>query len=363
MTPFSLLSLYTSKLFLKCFGAMALGLYIIIFIFDFAELQRQTSLKDMAFLTKIEMVCLRTPVFLEQALPFLVFIAALFMFWRMSRSCELIIFRSMGVSLWRVIFPISLTALSIGWLDLTVLNSLSSTMLSRYGQFEKKYLSRVQGDIAIESTGIWLSDYINGYQIIYRASQICLNPLEFSDINVVVLSPQDKFLERIDAKKAQIQGNKLHFKTGWKTVAGKGPQAFSQETMETSLNRSKIEKMKLKANTSSFWNLPAYISLLEMSGLKSLRYQMYWHFLLAQSFWPGAMVLLAAAFACRPLRQGKTLLMILTGLTCGFLLYFFKDIMFSFGISGRFPPIIAAWLPALLTLMVGSIVVFNQEDG
>ena len=284
MTPFSLLSRYMSKLFLKCFCVMAFGLYIIIFIFDFAELQRQTSLKNIAFLTKIEMVWLRTPVFLEQALPFLVFIAALFIFWKMNRSCELIIFRSMGISLWKVILPIGVTALFIGLLDLTVLNTLSSTMLSRYGEFEKKYLSSIKGDIAIEPTGIWLSDYINGYQIIYRASQVCLNPLEFTDLNIIILSPQDKFLKRIDAKKAQIHGNKLELKNGWRTDVGKSSQIFSEETMETSLTRQKIEKMKLKINTSSFWSLPGYISLLEISGLKSLRCRVYWNFLLAQSF-------------------------------------------------------------------------------
>ena len=109
--------------------------------------------------------------------------------------------------------------------------------------------------------------------------------------------------------------------------------------------------------------MPSYIALLDSSGLKSLKYRVYWHSLLASALWIGSMVLLAAAFSCRPLRQGKTLLMILIGLIVGFFLYFFKDVTFALGSSGRLPPLIAAWLPPCLTVMVGAVLVFNQEDG
>ena len=85
--------------------------------------------------------------------------------------------------------------------------------------------------------------------------------------------------------------------------------------------------------------------------------------MLAQAFWAGAIVFLAAAFSCRPYRQGKTLLLILIGILIGFLLYFFKDMIFAFGTAGSLPPIISAWLPPLITIMVGATLVFYQEDG
>lgn len=363
MKLFSLLSGYLSRSFLKSFGIMTLGLFAIIFLFDFAEVQRQTTLKEVAFSVKIGMVCLRSPFLLEQAFPFLVFVSSLFMFWRLNRSHELVIFRSMGISLWRVILPLSLTALLIGWVELTVFNPLSSTMLTRYENLERKYLSNAKDNIAIEPTGIWLSDYAQHHQVIYRASQINLDKIEFSDLNIIILSPDDTFLERIDAASAHLKGPHILLKNGWTTLPGKPPVPFSERILSTSLTRTKIERMKQRSHTFSFWRLPEYISLLDLSGLKSLKYIMYWHSLLANSFWPAAMVFLAAAFACRPLRQGKTVIMILTGLIAGFLLYFFKDIMFAFGASGRLSPFFAAWLPPLLTFMVGSVLLFSQEDG
>jgi lipopolysaccharide export system permease protein len=363
MKLFSLLSRYVSRSFLKSFGATMVGLFIIILLFDFLEIQKRTGSKDVSLINKLTMVVLRSPYLLEQAVPFIVFLSALFVFWQMNRSHELVIFRAMGISLWRLIVPISLTALVIGGLDLTTFNPLSSVMLERYEKLEKKYLSGITEDVKVESTGLWLSEKMGPNQAIYRASHIDLNALEFKNLSIIILSPQNTFLERIDAKMAQIQGNQLKLTEGWDTQAGKPAQSFLHKYTTTSLTQKKIEKMNISKNSLSFWRLPAYISLLNASGLKSVKYLMYWHSLISSVFLVGAMVVLAAAFSCRPQRQGKTILMILAGLIVGFFLYFFKDVTFALGVSGRLPPVIAAWLPPLLTLMVGAVLVFNQEDG
>lgn len=359
----SLLSRYLNRSFLKSFGVTFLCLFAIIVLFDFVELQRRAGVKEINLLSKIGMILLRTPHFLEQVLPFIVFVAGLFVFWNMNRTSELVIFRSTGISLWRLILPISLTAFVLGCFDLTIFNPLSSAMLTRYDKLERKYLSNTKEEIRIEPTGVWLIERIGQNQVIYRASQIDLNSLEFKDVNIIITSPQNKFLERIDAKTAQIQGNHFDLRNGWNTLAQNIAYPFTQKTIETSLNRKKIEKMKVSKNMLSFWKLPSYIDVLNASGLNSLKYQTYWHSLIANTFWLGAMILLAGAFSCRPLRQGKTILMVFIGLVVGFFLYFFKDVTFALGSSGSLPPLIAAWLPSLLTLMVGAVLVFNQEDG
>lgn len=363
MRIFGLLSRYVSRSFLTSFFGTVACLFSIIILFDFAELQRRAGDKDISLIIKLKMVLLRTPYFLEQILPFLIFAAALFIFWKMNRSNELLIFRSVGVSLWRLILPISLTALTIGFIDLVAFNPLSSIMQKRYEKLEKRYLSKTKEDMKVTSTGLWLSEKIGPNQVIHRADKIDLKSLTLLNLNILITSPGNIFIERLDAKTAKIQGNQLILKEGWETQAGKSATSFEEKTITTSLNKGKIERMKVSKSTFSFWNLPSYISLLETSGLHSLKYQMYWHSMLAGMFWLGAMVLLAAAFSCRPHRQGKTALLLLAGLIVGFALYFFKDITFALGTSGRLPPVIAAWLPPLLTLMVGAVLVFNQEDG
>lgn len=365
MKIFGTLSRYVSRAFLKSFSGVVTCLFCIALLFEFAELQRRSSDKEVNFLIKLKMILLRAPYSIDQMLPFLAFAAALYIFWRMNRSNELLIFRSVGASLWRIILPISLTALVVGVVNLTVFNPLSSVMQKEFEKLEKRHISKkgMKENIKVTSTGIWLSEKKGPNQVIYRTDKIDLKTLTLFNPNILIISPDNQFVERIDAKTAKIQNNKLVLQEGWEMVAGKAAVAFKEKTIETSLNKATIEGMKVSRESFSFWSLPPYIALLEASGLKTLKYRMYWHSMLANALWLGAMIFLAAAFSCQLHRQGKTTLILLAGLIVGFALYFFKDVTFALGTSGRLPPLIATWLPPLLTLMVGAVLVFNQEDG
>lgn len=363
MKIFGLLSRYASRSFLVSFGGILTCFFVIIILFDFAELQRRAGSKEISMVIKLKMVLLRSPHFIEQILPFLVFVAALFVFWRINRTNELTALRSIGISLWRLILPLSLTALLIGFVDLTVFNPLSSVMQKQYEKLERQYLSKTKESIKLTPTGLWLSERMGINQAIYRADKINLQNLTLSNLNIIIVSPNNNFVTRLDAQTAQILGNRLILKNGWETPMGKFSSPFETKTITTSLDKRKIEQLKVSRAIFSFWDLPAYIILLEVSGLQSLKYQMYWHSMLASTFWLGTMILLAAAFSCRPHRRGQTVAILLAGLIVGFFLYFFKDITFALGAAGGLPPIIAAWLPPLLTLMVGAVLVFNQEDG
>ena len=363
MKLWNLLSRYVSRTFLFSFVGTFFCLFAIIILFDFAEIQRRAGSKEIDLGVKLTMVFLRAPQFLEQVLPFVVLIAALFVFWRLNRSNELVIIRSSGVSLWRIIVPVSLVALMIGFIDITLFNPLSSAFQNRYEKLEKRHLLKNKEDIKISSTGLWFSEKDGPNQKIYRASKVDLKKLEFKDLNIITTSEHNNFIERIDAKAGHIHQGQMNLSDGWDLLAGKVAEPFVEMKIATTLTKKKIESLQVNRSPFSFWKLPGYISLLEMAGLQSLKYKMSWHSLIASIFWLGFMVLLAAAFSCRPLRQGKTAFFIMLGLLSGFALYFFKDMTFAMGSSGVLPPIIAAWLPPLVTAMVGAVIVFGQEDG
>ena len=333
----NILSRYVSRTFLVSFFTTFLCLFIIIFLFDFAELQRRAGTKEIDLLVKLNMVLLRSPQFLEQVLPFIVLIASLFVFWRMNRSNELVVIRSSGVSLWRIILPVSMTALIIGFVDLAAFNPLSSAMQEHFEKLEKRFLLKNKEDIKLSPTGLWFSERRGSHQVIYRASKVNLETMEFQDLNIITTSQQNKFIERLDAKTGRIHEDRLDLNNGWGLSVGQVAKPFVEKSISTSLNRKKIEQMQANRFVSSFWKLPAYIALLDAAGLQSLKYQMSWQSMFANSFWLGFMVLLAAAFSCRPVRQGKSALFIFFGLLSGLFLYFFKDMTFAIGASRVFP--------------------------
>lgn len=151
----NLLSRYCSRLFAFSFlGGLGM-LAIIVAAFDFAELQRRTSGKfDVSYLVKFKMVLLKLPFILEQVLPFLVFIVALFIFWRMNRNHELVVIRAAGVSVWQLVLPIVCTAWLIGAFDLLVLNEFTANMMAREMKMEDYNLNRHRSGMKLIRSGL-----------------------------------------------------------------------------------------------------------------------------------------------------------------------------------------------------------------
>jgi lipopolysaccharide export system permease protein len=75
------------------------------------------------------------------------------------------------------------------------------------------------------------------------------------------------------------------------------------------------------------------------------------------------MVLLAAIVSLRFSRSRDVGNMILAGVGAGFMLYVVSKIATDLGSGGIVPPALAAWLPAIVTLLVGSTVLLHLEDG
>ena len=115
--------------------------------------------------------------------------------------------------------------------------------------------------------------------------------------------------------------------------------------------------------TISFWELPAFIRVLENAGFSAVRHRLYWHRLLAGPLLLFAMVLLAATFSLRPPRRGGTLALALAGIAAGFLLYFVSNVVAALGQNASIPVALAAWTPVGVSTLVAVTLLLHLEDG
>ena len=77
-----------------------------------------------------------------------------------------------------------------------------------------------------------------------------------------------------------------------------------------------------------------------------------------------AMVLVAAVFALRPNnRRGGVMLLIVGGITTGFVVYFLTQLVYAFGVNGYIPVLLAVSTPALIASLVSVSVLLHLEDG
>ena len=76
-----------------------------------------------------------------------------------------------------------------------------------------------------------------------------------------------------------------------------------------------------------------------------------------------SLILLAAAVSLRPPRKGHAMQVVAAGLILGFALFFVRDVVKALGVSGTLPPLIAAWIPAIVAMMGGIGALLYLEDG
>jgi lipopolysaccharide export system permease protein len=75
------------------------------------------------------------------------------------------------------------------------------------------------------------------------------------------------------------------------------------------------------------------------------------------------MVLLAATVSMRPPRIGGTFGLIAGGVVIGFFVFFMSSYLQALGSSQQIPPVLAAWSPSLVCLLLGLSAIMTLEDG
>ena len=133
--------------------------------------------------------------------------------------------------------------------------------------------------------------------------------------------------------------------------------------LATNLTPEQVRETFSTPETVPFWQLPYFINMAERAGLAAQGYRLQYQKLLARPFMLAAMVLLAAAFSLRFFRFGGVQKMVLSGILSGFLLYVLSKVVEDLSKAELMPPIAAAWLPVMVGMFTGFVVLLHREDG
>ena len=76
-----------------------------------------------------------------------------------------------------------------------------------------------------------------------------------------------------------------------------------------------------------------------------------------------AMTLISATVSLKFSRFNQSQSMIFGGIVSGFVLYVITVLIKAFGSSGVVPPFVAAWIPVVVAMFLGSTILLHQEDG
>lgn len=358
------LSTYIGRQFILWFCAVLAGMLAIIFLLDTVELLRRAANKaDAGFELVLLMGFLKLPEIGQEVVPFVILFGAMYTFWRLTRTQELVVARASGISAWQFMAPVLVAAAAFGTIQVTVLNPIYSAMIARYEQMENRYLRGQTSSLDVARSGIWLRQVGAHQNYVIHAETVTPGTLELNSILILLQDGKGQVTGRLDAASAALDQGNWNLRKVWFNEPGRPPHFLETYSLPTELTEERIQESFASPDTLSFWELPGFVETLEKTGLSAVRHRLYWHTLLAQPFLFCAMVLLAGAFALRQVRRGGTMILIGLGLGTALLFFVMKDVVLALGTSGTIPVLLSAWAPAGIGLLLGTAALLHLEDG
>ncbi|WP_119168826.1 LPS export ABC transporter permease LptG [Algihabitans albus] len=357
------LSGYIARQYMLWFIVFLLAISGIVLLAGTADrMDRMANRDGVTFGIVLSVAVFRLPSLIQETMPFVVLGAAMFTFWRLTRTNELVVTRAAGVSAWQFLLPAVALSVLVGILTMTILNPVGATLLSRADQIEESYDPTPGPSLALRGGGLWLRQDQGADRLMLHASRADEETMTLYEV-IVFRYQDEEFLNRMDASSATLEPGYWAMRDVWLSQAGT-PTIFEREVrIPTNLTSRKILESFAPAETLSFWDLPEFIRLLQEAGFSTQQHRLEFNKLLALPLLFTAMVVLAATFSLRPQRRGRVGLIILAGVICGFVLYFMSSLVFALGISGKLPVAMAAWTPATIALALSLPLLLHLEDG
>lgn len=364
MSTSKLLSRYIIKQFLLSFFAVMLTLGFITFLFDVIDLMKRESDSSFEFSKMLLMALLKMPNMMLTVLPFGVLIGAIIVFWRLTKSSELVIIRASGQSVWQFTTPLLISAFLIGTIAVTVFNPFAAAMYGRFQLMDDD--RRGQPHISADSQELWLREHRDGKMYVLHADGLRQKEYELSlrGVTVFVLSEKNDFLQRIDARIALLDQDFFTLKDAQLFESGGLSTLPDDYKLPTELTLGKIQENFASPDTISFWDLPKLISFFESSGFSAHTHRLKFQSLLVMPFLLITMVLIATVFSVDPnQRRGGGALKVTAAIACGFLLYFMTKITYAMGFAASLPISFATWSPPAIFTLLSVSLLLHREDG
>lgn len=358
-------SLYVTRRTMTSVGGALLVLSAVIVLSNFVELTRAVNPAwgDVPAENLLGLALLESPGVILVVMPFAFLFGVLIAFMNLNRRSELIALRAAGVSAWRFVTPAAIAAAAIGVLTMTALNPIASEMSAAYTRLKAQMLD---GPDAQHQT-IWLRQGDRRRQTIIRARATVGPGVHLKGVTLFVnkVAPDGRLLfdQRFEADDAVLR-KRTWTLSGVRSFApgGLGIHSSKLELASDLDEHTALERFGT-ANGVPFWSLPGAIARTEAAGISATAYRLQLQQLLATPLMYAAMSVLAAAFSLRLLRLGGMAQFAGSGVTLGFAFFFFNQLCSSLGKSDVLPPMVAAWTPPLMALLVGITLLCYTEDG
>lgn len=353
---------YFAMRFMRTILAIFFTIFCLTFVVVFVEMLRRASDNPQAGAGTVAlMTAMKVPAAAEMILPFAVLFGSMATFVDLTRKLELIVARAAGMSVWQFITPPALTAFLIGVVSVTIYNPLSAEMKQRSDQMEFELFGR-PGSVRVDH-GVWLRQHSVDGNAVLHAMEAANGGANLTGVSVNIYSLTDAFVERVEALKARLEPGVWVLESATVSAPGEPARQVGSYLLATDLTPEQVAAAATPPQGTPFWDLPAVADRTAEAGLDATGYKLQFQTLLARPLLLIAMVLVSASFSLRFFRFGGIAKTLSGGVVAGFMLYIVTKVLSDLGGAGSISPLVAAWSPALVGSMLGTLTLLYSEDG
>lgn len=356
-------SKYIAKMFLQWFFIVVFTFSTIISLFNVVELLRRAQNKPNVGLTQVILMALyQLPELLNQLMPFMMLFATMLLFWHMNRRLELVVGRSLGLSIWSVLMPVWATIFSFSLLNFALLNPISAEFSTRFEDMEKDLLTRRSNYLMVSRSGLWLKQEEASNYSLVRVARIDQHSDNLQGVTVYTFDDKNQFVNRLDADNVTLNAQGWLLKDAVLSEFNKASQKMGDSLWKTDLTIHKIQESFSSPDSISVWRLPGFIRLMEGAGLSSLEHVQHFYKQLLMPFLFLTMATIAGICAYHFNRRQGGMYFVITGLGAGFFVFFLHKVSHAMGLSMTIPLFLSVLVPVLIGVLGSISLLLHLEE-
>ncbi|HEU5482848.1 MAG TPA: LPS export ABC transporter permease LptG [Sphingomicrobium sp.] len=358
--PSRQLALYSVRLYLTRSLAVLVGLVLVLMTLDLlGESGKILAVPGNGDAELWRYVGLRVPLLVSRFLPFSVLLGTLIVFVGLNQNSEVVAMKAAGISAHQMLAPLIVASLGISVLAFAFNETVvvkSARAVTAWGENDYRPLPPESGI----SSNIWVirgNDLIRARHLGGRGSSLHVEGL--------TIFQRDKgALQRvIDAERAVPEGDM------WRLENVRIYDSTMNATTKTpvmtglqGLTREQLTLARVDPDETGFFQLREKIAEMEAAGKPAGQARAgLWH-KVSGPLSIVLMPLLAAVAAFGLARSGQVLLRATIGMALGFAYFVADNFSLAMGNVGAYPPLLAAWAPFFLFLLVGETVLIRSEE-
>jgi lipopolysaccharide export system permease protein len=360
--PSRQLALYMVRLFVTRTFAVLIALVLILMTLDLlGESGQILAVPGNGDAELWHYVSLRIPLLVSRFLPFSVLLGTLIAFVGLNQHSEVVAMKAAGLSAHQILAPLVVASIGIA----AVLFAFNETVVVNSARVVDAWQNNDYKPIPPESgvvSNVWI---VNGDDLVH-AGIVSGRPPRLTAQNVTIYDRTSGVLQReIRAARAVPRPGSNDWLLEDVRIYDANMNLVVRRARMTGLagiTPNQLTLARVDPGELDYWTLKRRIGELESAGRPTDEARAGLAHKIAGPLSTLLMPLLAAVAAFGLARSGQVLMRAVVGMALGFAYFVADNFSLAMGNAGAYPPLVAAWAPFLLFLLIGETVLIQTEE-